>query len=374
MYINRTKKGKQYFYATFFVCLVGAICFLISGFIGYKVVAFVLLVAVSLIAMFFDILPVLLSALLSALIWDYFFIPPRFTFFIGATEDTFMLAMYFVVALVNAVLTYKIRQIEKVAREKEEKANAVKLYNVLLNSLSHELKTPIATIIGATDNLLTETNKLSEENRHALVAEISIASARLNQQVENLLSMSRLESGFLQLKKDWCDVNELIYSVINNLEDKLKDHPLKIEISESLPLFKLDFGLMQEVIRNLVSNAAIYTEPGSAITIEASSVSEVTGHFDDTMHSSRDKIKNFLLIEVSDTGKGFPADEIEQVFDKFYRLKNSKTGGTGLGLSIAKGFVEAHNGTIQLSNLPGGGAKFTIKIPAETSFLKQTEK
>src|SRR5204862_6546533 len=99
----------------------------ISGLIGYKVVAFILLVTVSLIAMFFDILPVLLAALLSALIWDFFFIPPRFTFYIGASEDTFMLAMYFVVALINAVLTYKIRQIEKVAREKEENANTVKL-------------------------------------------------------------------------------------------------------------------------------------------------------------------------------------------------------------------------------------------------------
>lgn len=374
IFINRLNKARQYLLAALFVCLVSAVCFLISDFIGYKVVAFILLVAVSLIAMFFDIFPVLLSALLSALIWDYFFIPPRFTFYIRATEDTFMLAMYFVIALVNAVLTYKIRQIEKVAREKEEKVNAVKLYNVLLNSLSHELKTPIAAIIGATDNLMTDSNKLSEENKHDLISEISIASARLNRQVENLLSMSRLESGFLQLKKDWCDVNELIYSVINSFEDKLEHHQLKIEINESLPLFKLDIGLMQEVLRNLVSNAIIYTEPASAITIAATSVSEVAGHFDDTFHSSRDAIKDFIVIEVSDNGKGFPEDEMKNVFDKFYRLKNSKTGGTGLGLSIARGFVEAHNGKIELSNLPEGGAKFTIRIPAETSFLKQTEK
>ena len=201
IFINRISKPRQYFLATLSVCLVAAVCFLVSGFIGYKVVALVLLVTVSLVAMFFDILPVLLSALLSALIWDFFFIPPRFTFYIGASEDTFMLAMYFVIALVNASLTYKIRQIEKVVREKEEKANAVKFYNILFNSLSHELKTPISTIIGATDNLMTESNKLSEENKHNLVSEISIASARLNRQVENLLSISRLESGFLQVKK-----------------------------------------------------------------------------------------------------------------------------------------------------------------------------
>lgn len=373
-FTNRVSKPGQYFLVTLFVCIVAGVCFLVSGFIGYRVVAFVLLVTVSLIAMFFDIWPVLLSALLSALIWDLFFIPPRFTFYIGSTEDRFILAMYFVIALVNAMLTYKIRQIEKVAREKEEKVKTGKLYNVLLNSLSHELKTPIATIIGATDNLLADTNKLSEENKHNLVSEISIASVRLNQQVENLLNMSRLESGYIQLKKDWVDVNELIYSVVNRLEDKLKLHQLKIKINEKLPLFKLDFGLMEPMLHNLISNAILYTEPNSVITISADSTFEVRGHFDENLNSQRDDIQNCLLLEISDNGEGFPPEEIKNVFEKFYRLKNSKTGGTGLGLSIAKGFIEAHNGTIHLSNLPEGGARFSIRIPAETSYLKQSEK
>jgi two-component system sensor histidine kinase KdpD len=371
---NKTTKTQQYSISILLILVAGAVCFLVSGIIGYKVVAFVLLVTVSLIAMFFDILPVLLSALLSALIWDFFFIPPRFTFNVGATEDTLMLTMYFVIALVNAVLTYKIRQIEKIARQKEEKASTVKLYNILFNSLSHELKTPIATIIGATDNLLTDGNKISEENKIKLVSEISIASMRLNQQVENLLNMSRLESGYMQLKKDWCDVNELVYSVVNRLEDKLKQHQLKILINEKLPLFKLDFGLMEPVLHNLLLNAILYTEPSSIITITADTVREVKGHFDESLNSQRDAVKNSLLLEISDNGKGFPPAEIENVFNKFYRLKSSKTGGTGLGLSIAKGFVEAHNGTIHLSNLPQSGAKFTIRIPAETSYLKQTEK
>ena len=341
---------------------------MLSHFIGYRVVAFVLLVTVSLLAMFLDIFPVLLAALLSALIWDFFFIPPRFTFNVGSAEDALMLAMYFVIALVNAVLTYKIRQLEMVARQKEEKASTVKLYNVLLNSLSHELKTPIATIIGASDNLLTDGNKISDDNKHNLITEISIASVRLNQQVENLLNMSRLESGYIQPKKDWCDINELVYSVVNRLEDRLKNHQLKIEINEKLPLFKLDVGLMEQVLYNLINNAIIYTEPNTTITISATSTLEVSGHFSDhDFHTQRDKVLNSLVIDVMDNGKGFPEDEINYVFDKFYRLKNSKTGGTGLGLSIARGFVEAHNGTIDLTNLATSGAKFTINIPAETS-------
>jgi len=116
--------------------------------------------------MLFEIWPVLVSAILSALIWDFFFIQPRYTFHIESTEETIMFLMYFIIALINAVLTHKIRQIERYAREKEDKANMVKLYNTLINSLSHELRTPITTILGATDTLLTSNVNLSEDNRN----------------------------------------------------------------------------------------------------------------------------------------------------------------------------------------------------------------
>ncbi len=371
---TQLKKAKTYFIAPLIVCLVAAASYLFSDIVGYRVVALILLVTVSLIAMFSNIIPVLISAMLSALIWDYFFIPPHFTLHVTDPEDTLMLVMYFVIALVNAVLTFKIRQIEKEAREKEVKANAIKFYNALFNSLSHELKTPIAAIIGASDNLLSDTNKISEDNKHNLLSEISIASVRLNQQVENLLNMSRLESGYIQPKKDWCDVNELVYSVVNRLEEKLNQHELKIEINEKLPLFKLDFGLMEHVLLNLVNNAIIYTTAGTTITIRVDFIKIVKGHFNlstENINPERDKEITNLVIEICDNGSGFPPDEIQKVFEKIYRLKNSKAGGTGLGLSIARGFVEAQNGTIHLSNLLSGGASFTITIPAEVSYLNK---
>jgi len=351
----KTSKTNQYLIVIILVCGISTVCYLLSSFIPYQVTAFVLLVTVSIIAMLFDIFPVLLSALLSALIWDFFFIPPRFAFHISSTEDSIMLLMYFVVASVNAVLTYKIRQLAKVAQDEEEKASAVKLYNILLNSLSHELRTPISTIIGASDNLLNDKNKFTEENKRMLVSEISQASLRLNKQVENLLNMSRLESGFIQAKKDWCDVHELVYSTFNQMDDLLEKHKVKVTLEEGLPLFKLDFGLMQQVLHNLISNAAVYTPEGSSIFIHASSNNTTS--------------PEELIITIEDTGKGFPENEIEKVFEKFYRLKNSKTGGTGLGLSIVKGFVEAHYGKIFLTNVLNGGAKFTIIIPSETSNL-----
>jgi two-component system sensor histidine kinase KdpD len=354
--ISKMSRKGQYGVSILAVVTVSAICFAMSPYIGPQVVAFILLLALSLIAMFFDILPVLLSALLSALIWDYFFLLPRYNLRVGNTEDRILLSMYFVIALVNAVLTFKIRQMEKGAREKEEKAKTLKLYNTLLNSLSHEFRTPIATIIGATDNLLEEPSRMTAADSRRLLTEISRASIRLNRQVENLLNTSRLESGFIRPRKEWCDLRELIFSTIQPLDEWLGPHVVRVEVRDGFPLVRLDYGLMEQVLTNLVYNAALYTPTGSTIRIAADCQDE------------------YLVIVVEDNGPGLPAAEIDKVFDKFYRPEHARTGGVGLGLSIAKGFVEAHGGTIGLKNVPTGGARFIISMPVEKLSIKQTGK
>jgi two-component system sensor histidine kinase KdpD len=352
LFINKLSKLRQYLLSTLLVATVGIVCYTVTPFIGYKVVAFILLLAVSLLAMLFDILPVLFAALLSALVWDFFFIPPHFTFHVSSADDLILLLMYFLIALVNAALTSKIRQVEKIARDKEEREHTLKLYSTLLNSLSHELRTPIAAIIGATDNLQTNNAKLTPQNRHELIGEISKASFRLNQQVENLLNMSRLESGFIQPNKDWCDINELVYDTVKQIEENKITQRVNININPDLPFFKLDKGMLQQVLYNLINNATQYSDPHGTIDIMAICHADV------------------LELAIEDRGKGFPEDEIKSVFDKFYRLKNSKTGGTGLGLSIVKGFTEAMNGTVQLENRMGGGARFIVSINADTNYLK----
>ncbi|MBD0288440.1 MAG: DUF4118 domain-containing protein [Flavisolibacter sp.] len=356
LFINRISKFRQSTFSILIVGCVSVICYAFSSYIDHRVVALILLLAVSLIAVSFDILPVLIAAVLSALIWNFFFIPPRLTFHVHSTDDLVLFIMYFVIAMVNAVLTHKIRQIEKIARLREEKANTVKLYNTLLNSLSHELRTPIATIIGATDNLQTNSRNLTPQNKDELIAEISKASFRLNQQVENLLNMSRLESGFVQPKKDWCDINEVVYETVKRVEENNISQKISINIDPDIPLFKLDKGMLEQIIYNLLNNAGLYTELNSTINITATCYT------------------NVLRMIIEDNGKGFPEEEIKNVFDKFYRLRNSRTGGTGLGLSIVKGFTEALGGNVRLENVPSGGARFTIDIPAKTSYLKKTEK
>lgn len=335
------------------VVLISLLGLAIQGVVGYRGVAFMLLVTVSILAMFLEIVPVLVASVLSALIWDFFFIPPRFTVTVGQPEDRLLLLMYFVIAMINAVLTNKIRKIEKTIKETDEKEKSVRFYNTLLNSLSHELRTPITTILGSTDNLQSNAGKLTEEDKSVLLNEISVASIRLNQQVENLLNMSRLESGVFKIKKDWCDINDLVYKTLQRLEPKLQRYRLAVEIPEQLPLFKLDFGLMEQVIYNLIINVTQHTPEDTLITIQANCV--------------RDR----LVLTLADNGSGFPPGEIERVFDKFYRLKGSPGGGTGLGLSIVKGFVEAHHGTVKLENLPVCGSKFTIEIPTERTFINK---
>ncbi len=176
---------------------------------------------------------------------------------------------------------------------------------------------------------------------------------RLNGQVENLLSMSRLESGLIKVKPDWVDINELLYDVVNRLKENANGRVVSVALTEDLPLFRVDYGLIQQVVHNLVQNAILYIPQYCIVTVSA------------------ECIKDCLMLVVEDNGLGFPSDEVDKVFEKFYRISGSETGGTGLGLSIVKGYVEAHNGSVKLENIEGGGARFTVLIPAETSYLNR---
>lgn len=351
---NRLSTSRQFLYSVLVVVTVAALCSVFSAWMGYRVVALLLLVTVSILAILFDIFPVLLSAALSAFIWNFFFIPPRFTFHINTTEDTILLSMYFVIAMINGVLTYKIRQVEKAARLKEERANSVKLYNTILNSLSHELRTPISAIIGATDNLQMNTN-LSAEEKEQLIAEIAKASLRLNQQVENLLNLSRLESGHIKPKNDWCDVQELVYDVVRSVEETHSHRKIGISISQDIPFCFLDKVMLEQIVYNLLNNAAVHTPSAAKIDVT------VMCHAD------------LLQIIIEDSGTGFRDVDVKDVFHKFSRDRIKNDNGHGLGLSIVKGFTEALGGTVEVQNKKSGGTLFTLYLPAKTSHFKAEE-
>lgn len=338
----------------FCVAVIGVLSlasYIFKEYIDYRIVALILLLTVSVLAVIFDIIPVLVSAVLSALILNLFFIEPILHYKINSAESALLFVIYLVVALVNAVLTNRLRKQEAKIRDKEEKEKTIGLYNTLLSSLSHELKTPIATIIGAVDILKDSGDSMSREQRIDLYSEMEIAGSRLNNQVENLLNMSRLESGVLRINSDWVDVNEMIFLVIRKVPH-IDKHRVLFQADEKAPLFKLDTGLIETALYCLIQNAVRYTEEGSEIEIVAS-------YDDDT-----------LQLVVSDSGDGIQEEEFDLVFEKFYRGARSGSGGTGLGLSITKGLVEAHKGEVILRKGRLGGAEFSLRIPTEASYLK----
>jgi two-component system sensor histidine kinase KdpD len=220
-----------------------------------------------------------------------------------------------------------------------------RFYKTLFNSVSHELRIPVATILAASDAMLEPANP--DGMHSALSKEIYTASLRLNRLIENLLNMSRLESGRIAVRLDWYDLNDLVYKVINDLEEELKAFSIKVTLQENLPLVRIDFGLMEQVLYNLIFNACQYAPATSEINISA----EYTD--------------GSLVIRVMDRGPGFPPEALANVFNKFYRADEKGTGGLGLGLSIVKGFAEAHQGFVKAENRPEGGAVVTVAIPSE---------
>ncbi|NTW05300.1 MAG: DUF4118 domain-containing protein [Peptococcaceae bacterium] len=208
-------------------------------------------------------------------------------------------------------------------------AESEKLRTALLNSLSHDLKTPLASIIGAVTTLIEGQEIFSTIARNDLLQSIHQGALRMNRFIGNLLETARLESGMLQLKKEWCDIEDIIGVAVSGLDNIFKDNTLTINIAPDLPMISADFILIEQVLVNLLDNAQKYSEPGTEILIWAN---EDAG---------------FLLIEIENQGQYNENIDLKKIFDKFYRLKTPlQVSGTGLGLSICKGLVEAHSGKI----------------------------
>lgn len=483
----------KYLMTSSLVAAVALILFPLSQYIGYQTVAMILLLAVAMLPLYFGPGPVLLAAGLSALIWNFFFIPPRFTFYIGKVEDFLMFAMYFIIATVTSILTTRIRAREYAVRQREKRAVALynlanelsssrsvedvlintvrniklvfdaecalllsdskgmlfntfsndnlltlntkefsvaawtfangkkagrftntlpsaegqyyplssprkifgvaaimfnnrnelkideesllgsfisqagvaierellnesskhallieeseKLYKNLFNSLSHELRTPISAIIGTANFLMREAEKSGTNLDKNIIKEIHLAGLRLNRLVENLLDITRLETGRIKPNLKWHDVRDLINNIINDLTEEFEEYKLTVNVPEDVLPVKIDFILIEQALKNILYNAVLYSPKGTEICIDI-----ISG-------------KNKFEISISDKGPGIPEGSIDQIFDKFYRVENSRPGGVGLGLSIAKGFIESHNGSINVSNLKPHGTKFSVCIP-----------
>ena len=489
---NFVSRPIQYWNTLIFLCGVGIFGTLLNPYLGYRTIGFVFLLSVLLVGMVAPLGPVIFAAVLSAFGWNFFFIPPRFTFVINSGDDMSMCISFFIVAMIMGYLTHRIRFHQKLIREREERttflyeilrdisnsaekseflkkvvrrvgvnfksdcgvfladrsgrlqfkfdktysisldeksqavatwafesgksagwstqtladakalylplkglssnwgvfvyapheqkpltldqeglllsivhqlalslerhffekrsheskqlAESEKLHQTLLNSISHEMRTPLTAIIGGV-SVLEDPKQL--QNLHVVkevVSQLGDAGDRLNRVIENLLDMSRLNSGMLALKVDWCDVADLIGVVLQKVVRPLGQHVIKTQIPENLPEVKIDFRLMEHAIANLIVNASAYSPSGTEILVSAESFGEA------------------VKIRVDDSGPGIPESHRTEIFEKFFRLPGTPAGGTGLGLSIVKSIVEANGGTVGVETNKKGGASFVITL------------
>ncbi len=347
---------KQYVTAVIGVGLLTIACWLLTPLTGYGAISLIFLLGVLLAGMVLSRGPVLVVAALSALSWNFLFIPPRFTLHIAKVEDALTFATYFIIALTVGSLTAQLKAREHLAAQVQLAKNSERLRKTLLDCVSHELKTPLAAIGAASQELL----RLTPATQNAamleqLASEIQDGSHRLNRVVNNLLEMNRLESGVIRPNCEWCDVRELLQSAIEIERESIKGRDIRLEVPEDIPLALVDHTLMEQAIAKLLANAGTYTPSKSSIEVDA----EYTN--------------GQLMISVSDRGAGFPAESAARIFEKFYRGEDRKTGGLGLGLSIARGFVEAHGGKLSAENRDGGGARFVITLPVRVTDAKTLE-
>ncbi len=234
------------------------------------------------------------------------------------------------------------------ARQNELLEATEKLQTALLNSISHDLRTPLVSITGALSSLEESGPAMNQEVWGSLIETAREEAERLNRLVGNLLDITRLEAGAVQLHRQEYDIQELIGSSLEQVGNLLKNRLLTVDIPSKLPLVSLDFVLFSRVLVNIIDNALKYSPPDKAIEIQV-------------RLNSHD-----LEIRIADRGEGIPNEDLERIFDKFYRVQRpGSVSGTGLGLSICKGIVEAHGGTIRAENRSGGGSIFIVCIPLE---------
>ncbi|HTR21508.1 MAG TPA: sensor histidine kinase KdpD [Gemmatimonadales bacterium] len=231
------------------------------------------------------------------------------------------------------------------AQQEQVEVEAERLRTSLLSSLSHDLRTPLGAITGAASSLLEPEGPKSEAARRDLLQSILDESQRMNRLIGNLLDMIRVESGALQVQKEWQPLEEPVGVALIRLEDRLRDHPVTVRLPPDL-LVPVDGVLIEQVFLNLLENAVKYTPPGTPVEIAASVEGSV------------------VRVEVADRGPGLPAGEEARVFDKFYRGAGAPPGGgVGLGLTICRGIIAAHGGRIWAENRPEGGAVFRFTLP-----------
>jgi two-component system sensor histidine kinase KdpD len=224
-----------------------------------------------------------------------------------------------------------------------------KLQTALLNSISHDLRTPLVSITGALTSLDEQSDSLNAEYRQSLIVTAREEADRLNRLVGNLLSMTRIESGALKLHLELGDIQDAVGTALEQLGKRIENHKVQVTVPADFPLVPMDFTLIVQVLVNVLENAVKYSPRDSLIEVTANLLDGANGA---------------ARLQIADRGVGIPSEDLSRIFDKFYRVQRPESvSGTGLGLSISKGIIEIHKGQIYARTRDGGGTIITIELP-----------
>jgi len=296
------------------------------------------LLAVVIAAIWWGQGPAIVTSILSVLAFDFFLVPPYLTLGVAHLQYIFTFIAFLIVGVVVSTLASKTR--EQVIQRQTEK-----LQTALLNSISHDLRTPLASITGSLTALLDNDSGLDDTTRRELLENAFEESVCLNRLVGNLLDMTRMEAGALKISRKPCELRDVLGASLEQLKEKIGSRNIRIDIPRDFPEVPMDFSFMMKVFFNLIDNALKYSSADKPIDIKATLF--------------KDKVK----IEIKDQGFGIPKGDFKRIFDKFYRVERpQQITGTGLGLSICKGIIEAHGGEITAQNNPDRGVTFIITI------------
>jgi two-component system sensor histidine kinase KdpD len=328
------RRAGRYLWTIGLVGLVTALGIPLRGTLADPDVVMLYLVAIGVAAVRFGRRPSVVAAALSVLAYDFFFVAPYHTFRIADQHYVLTFVMMFAVGLVTSGLALRVRRGE---------IEAVR--SALLSTVSHDLRTPLAAITGAATTLRDASAALTAEQRRELLDAICEEAERLERLVSNLLEMTRVEAGALQVRRDWVPLEEVIGSALARVERQLVQREVTTDLPPALPLVSVDPVLLEHLFVNLLENAAKYTPAGTPIEIRAR-----------VSHGA-------VEVDVADRGAGVPEGGAERLFEKFTRGAHPGVPGAGLGLAICRGIVQAHGGSLTAQNRPGGGALFRLRLP-----------
>ncbi len=325
--------------------------------------------------------PAISASLGAFLAFNWFFVQPLHTFTVGDPEEWFALVIFLVTAAITGQLAADQRDRAREAAERERETVALyeeqgrlrerateaevlrradELKTALLGAVSHDLRTPLASIIASAGSLRQPDVIWTDTERESFLSDIEGEARRLARIVANLLDLSRMESGSLRPERGWYDLAALVDDVLGRLRAMTRDHPVHVQTNEEMPPVPLDYVEIDQVLSNLVENAVRHTPAGTEIWIGI------------------ERVADEAVVTVSDGGPGIPETALGQLFDPFVRAAQRKggPGGVGLGLAIARGLVEAHGGRITAANRAEGGATFRftlpLALPARTAALAGT--